>query len=57
PVEVAIGVAIGAWIRFCRVIGFMLLELGHALLESPLVRDGVIEIGACAIRVADSVVG
>ncbi|CAG8849123.1 11563_t:CDS:1, partial [Gigaspora margarita] len=36
----------------------VLLELGHALLESPFVRDGVIfEIGVCAIRVADSVVG
>ncbi|CAG8845359.1 41779_t:CDS:2, partial [Gigaspora margarita] len=36
----------------------MLLELEHMLLESPFVRDSVIfEIGACAIRVADSVVG
>ncbi|CAG8838199.1 8998_t:CDS:2, partial [Gigaspora margarita] len=36
----------------------VLLELGHALLESPFVRDSVIfEIGTCTVRVIDGVVG
>ncbi|CAG8646559.1 10829_t:CDS:1, partial [Gigaspora rosea] len=39
------------WSRHLFEMG--VIGIGHALLESPLVRDGVIEIGACAIRVAD----
>ncbi|RIB13558.1 hypothetical protein C2G38_2197484 [Gigaspora rosea] len=38
-------------------VRMVLLESGYVLLESPFVRDGVIGIGACAVRAADGVVG